>query len=148
MKNLRIYFALLLIPTQALAQPVALPSACTQERVAMAGEPAQCSGILMPGRGALDGAVCIDADLPDCRAKMDRDAKASARRLALVGRDAADCEARAGRWKRLAMLPAPSLPPRVVTITRGLPAWSVAALVAVGSVFAGWLGWKAGRATR
>ncbi len=129
-----------LLPSVALAQPADLPSPCTTEHVAIAGHPSACSGVLSPAQTALDGARCIDAALPACQALRKRDTASHARKLSLVTRDAADAEARAKRWQALALAPQPVPPPRVVTHSRGVPAWLLAPVGVVAVALGLWVG--------
>ena len=131
---------LLLIPTLAAAQQP--PKLCDREHVATANKPAPCSGVIMPAKAALDGAQCLDAHLPACQALRDRDRAAAARAVVALSRDATEANARADRWRELAMMPAVALPPKVLVRRVGLPLWLTGA-VAVGAAAAGaWVSWR------
>jgi len=134
--------AVLLIPALATAQPAPLPRMCTVEHVAEAGTPAPCTGVLVPPGDALDGAACLDADLPRCRALRRRDAAVCAADVAQLARQVSEADARAERWRELARAPCPPSPVRTVYRPRGLPSWLTWAAVGVAAVLGGVAGWK------
>ena len=139
MKTLAIFLCLL-IPTLAAAQQP--PKLCDREHVATAHKPAPCSGVIMPAKAALDGAQCLDAHLPACQALRDRDRAAAARAVVALSRDATEANARADRWRELALVPAPSLPARVIVRSRGLSLWATGAIAAGSALIGGWLAWR------
>ena len=132
----------LLLPAHAAAQ-VPLPHACTMEYVAIVGDRAPCSGVLSPAADAIEGATCIDADLPTCRALRARDADTYQRRAVMLAEAVSASDAMAERWRRLAMVPVPVAPPVTVIRERGLPGWVVGAIATGAAAIAGWLGWQA-----
>lgn len=135
MRTIAIFLSAL-IPLTATANP------CTTEHVAEAGKPAACTGVLSPPATALAGATCIDYALPTCKAHRKRDAKAHARTVVMMARDATECDARADRWKALALAPAPALPPKVIVRTQGFPGWMVGAVTVAAAFVGGYVGFK------
>ena len=144
----RATIAALLVPAVAVAQPAPLPSMCTVEHVAEAGAPAPCTGVLMPPGDALDGAACLDADLPRCKALRRRDAAVCAADVAQLARQVSEADARAERWRELARVPCPPSVTRRVEVPRGLPSWVTWAAAGVALAAGGWLGWRARGALR
>jgi hypothetical protein len=133
----RLTATVLLIPAIATATP----HACKIEHVAIQGQAAACSGVLMPATTALAGARCIDARLPTCQALRRRDAHAARRRVVML----ADELAQAKRWRDIALTPAPIAAPRVVVRRVGLPGWAVGAIAGACLLLGGWAGWRVAR---
>ena len=138
----RATIAALLLPTVAVAQPAPLPRMCTVEHVAEAGEPAPCTGVLMPPGDALDGAACLDAGLPRCKALRRRAAAVCAADVAQLARQVSEADARAERWRELARMPCPPAVTRRVEVPRGLPSWVTWAAAGVALVGGVWVGWR------
>lgn len=134
---MRLLVALLLIPITATAIP------CDREHVSTTGVRAVCDGVLMPAQTAIEGARCVDSDLPACNARATRDAATCARRAVMMSRDVSESNARADRWRQLALAPAPALPPRVIVRRQGLPGWATVAIAAGAALVGGWVGWQA-----
>jgi hypothetical protein len=138
MKTLRIFFLFVLIPAIATATP----HACKIEHVAIQGQAAACSGVLMPAKTALAGARCIDARLPTCQALRRRDADAARRRVVMLADELTATQAQAKRWRDIALTPAPIAAPRVVVRRVGLPGWAVGAIAGACLLLGGWSGWR------
>ena len=137
----RITAIILLIPTTVGAQ-APLPHACTQAHAAYKGEPAPCSGVLSPAVDAIEGATCLDADLPTCQALRKRDADTYARRAVMLSEAVSASDAMVARWKALALAPAPVAPPVTVVRETGAPAWLVGIVAAGAALLGGWVVWQ------
>jgi len=144
----RATLAALLMPALAVAQPAPLPRMCTVEHVAEAGEPAPCTGVLMPPGDALDGAACLDSGLPRCKALRRRDAAVCAADVAQLARQVSEADARSERWRELARVPCPPSVTRRVEVPRGLPSWVTWAAAGVALVGGVWVGWQVRDAIR
>ena len=137
----RLTATVLLIPAIATATP----HACKIEHVAIQGQAAACSGVLMPATTALAGARCIDARLPTCQALRRRDAHAARRRVVMLADELTATQAQAKRWRDIALAPAPIAAPRVVVRRVGLPGWAIGAIAGACLLLGGWAGWRVAR---
>lgn len=131
---------LLLIPALATAQP---GEVCKREHAAIRGRPAPCTGVLSPPQTALDGAECVDALLPRCEALRERERAVARAEAVELARQVSEADARAERWRALAVRPCPPSPVRVVYKQRGLPSWASWALAGAALVVGGAVGWRA-----
>ena len=134
--------ALLLIPALATAQP------CKQPHGAVAGRPAPCTGVLLPPSTALRDAECTDALLPRCEALRDRQASVCRAQALDLARQVSEADARAERWRALAVRPCPPSPVRTVYRDRGLPSWVTWVAAGVALVGGAWVGWRVRGLTR
>lgn len=131
--------AILLIPALATAQPANL---CKHEHAAIRGRPAPCTGVLSPPQTALEGAECLDALLPRCEALRDRQASVCRAQALDLARQVSEADARAERWRALAVRPCPPSPVRTVYKPRGVPSWVTWVAAGAALVGGGWIGWK------
>ena len=137
--------AFLLIPALATAQP---GEVCKREHAAIRGRPAPCTGVLSPPQTALDGAECMDALLPRCEALRDRQASVCRAQALDLARQVSEADARAQRWRALALRPCPPSPVRTVYRDRGLPAWLSWTIAGAALAVGGYAGWRARGALR